>query len=402
MTTLIYDWMTGSRLMGEWIAASLRIGGRAPGFSALPFMRYSGAAGEVFERAFSSIGKRPAWGLDPVDHEGRACAVVPTVIDSQHFGNLVKFMVEDRPPQSRRVLLVAPMSGHYATLLREQVASLLPHADVWVTDWHNARDIPVSAGRFGLDEYVTRLEEWLEVIDDSSLHVVAVCQPVPLVVAAASRLKSKGKALFASVTLMGGPVDPEASPTQVTDFGSRVSMKHLEGLLHHVGHGFPGMGRLVYPGVTQLSSFISMNPDNHVKAFAKRIAAVAWDDNPDDGHDRFYDEYLAVMDLPAEFYMETVEVIFRNRALALGELSIKGELVDPSVLKDVPLAVIEGERDDICAPGQCSAIFSLVPQEAERLTIVTPDSGHYGIFAGRGWRTVGLPSLLKFWDGLGA
>lgn len=395
---MMYDLMTVSRLAGEYSGAVARIGSQLPYMKVFPHASYLEAFGSVVERSFSALGRRPEWDLMPVFVDGAACKVKPVVVNSASFGDLVHFSIDGRHIHRRSVFLVAPMSGHYATLLREQVATLLPHADVWVTDWHNARDVPLGAGKFALTEYVQQIQDWIEFLANDSLHIIAVCQPVPLVCVAVSRLVEAGGPV-GSLTLIGGPVDPGAAPTSVTDFGARVSMPHLSSSMIRVGSGFAGQGRLVYPGYSQLSSFVSMNVERHAQAFTGHIFSMARGEGGDDGHNRFYDEYLAVMDLPAEFYLETVSEIFQKRALAKGALVVDGRVADLSALHNVPIIVVEGARDDICAPGQCSAIFDLVPMGGRRLHILAPDSGHYGIFAGKGWRNQALPEMLDFWEG---
>jgi poly(3-hydroxybutyrate) depolymerase len=210
------------------------------------------------------------------------------------------------------------MSGHYATLLRSTVASLLPDAELWITDWHNARDIPVSAGKFDIEDYTQYLVDFMKHLGPDT-HVVAVCQPVPLaLVATAILAEDDPEAQPRTLTLIGGPVDPDAAPTEVTDFGRRVTMGQLEHLaIQRVGFKYRGVGRLVYPGLLQLAGFISMNLDRHAQAFADKITAGArGEDSERDKHNRFYDEYLSVMDMTAEFYLSTVERIFKNREIA--------------------------------------------------------------------------------------
>jgi poly(3-hydroxybutyrate) depolymerase len=300
------------------------------------------------------------------------------------------------------VLLIAPMSGHYATLLRSTVASLLPDCDVFVTDWHNARDIPVSAGKFDIEDYTLYLVEFLRALGPET-HVIAVCQPAPLALAATAYLAGEDpKAQPKTLTLIGGPVDPDAAATDVTDFGRRVTMGQLEQFaVQRVGFKYKGAGRMVYPGLLQLQSFISMNGERHAKAFTEQIMRVAQGEASDhDAHNRFYDEYLAVMDMPAEFYLSTVERIFKEREIAKNAFVVAGKAVDIGAITDVAVMTVEGANDDISAPGQCVAALAMLTGLAEdkKAQHLEPGAGHYGIFAGRSWRLNIRPLVLGFID----
>jgi len=300
------------------------------------------------------------------------------------------------------VLLVAPMSGHYATLLRSTVLSLLPDCDVFITDWHNARDIPVSAGKFDIEDYTLYLADFMRTLG-SDLHVIAVCQPVPLTLAATAYLAAEDpSAQPRSLTLIGGPVDPDAAATEVTDFGRRVTMGQLEHLaIQRVGFKSKGAGRLVYPGLLQLQSFITMNSERHSKAFSEQIMRVARGEASDhDAHNRFYDEYLAVMDMTAEFYLSTVERIFKNREIAKNEFVVAGRKVDFGAITDVAVKIVEGANDDISAPGQCLAALDLLTNlpDSKKAAHLEPGAGHYGIFAGKSWRMNIRPLVLSFID----
>jgi poly(3-hydroxybutyrate) depolymerase len=318
------------------------------------------------------------------------------------FGNLIHFFVRRRAPMKRKVLLIAPMSGHYATLVRSTVTSLLPDCDVYVTDWHNAREIPVSAGKFDVEDYTLYLTDFMRELGPDT-HVIAVCQPVPLALAATAYLAAEDPdAQPRSLTLIGGPVDPDAAATEVTDFGRRVTMGQLEQTaIQRVGYMYPGAGRLVYPGLLQLQSFISMNAERHGKAFQEQILRVARGQASDhDAHNRFYDEYLAVMDMPAEFYLSTVERIFKNREIAKNEFTIKGKKVDIGAITRVAVKTVEGTNDDISAPGQCIAALALCTglPDSKKASHLEPDAGHYGIFAGKSWRLNIRPLVLAFID----
>jgi poly(3-hydroxybutyrate) depolymerase len=318
------------------------------------------------------------------------------------FGNLVQFFVRRRPPMARKIMLVAPMSGHYATLLRSTVASLLPDADVYVTDWHNARDIPVSAGKFDVEDYTLYLVDFMRALGPDT-HIIAVCQPAPLTLAATAYLAGEDpEAQPRSLTLIGGPIDPDAAATDVTDFGRRVTMGQLEQtVIQRVGFKYKGAGRLVYPGLMQLQSFMSMNAERHSKAFAEQIMRVARGEASDhDAHNRFYDEYLAVMDMTAEFYLSTVERIFKNREIAQNAFTVAGKKVDIGAITQVAVKTVEGANDDISAPGQCVAALKLLTglPEEKKASHLEPGAGHYGIFAGKSWRLNIRPLVLNFID----
>jgi poly(3-hydroxybutyrate) depolymerase len=318
------------------------------------------------------------------------------------FGNLIQFSVRRRAPMKRRVMLVAPMSGHYATLLRSTVASLLPDCDVFITDWHNARDIPVSEGKFDVEDYTLYLVDFMRALGPDT-HVIAVCQPAPLTLAATAYLAGEDpSAQPRSLTLIGGPIDPDAAATEVTDFGRRVTMGQLEQTaIQRVGFKYKGAGRQVYPGLLQLQSFMSMNAERHSKAFSEQILRVARGEASDhDAHNRFYDEYLAVMDMTAEFYLSTVDRIFKKREIARNEFVVAGKKVDIGAITSVAVKTVEGSNDDISAPGQCVAALKLLTglPEAKKASHLEPGAGHYGIFAGKSWRLNIRPLVLNFID----
>ncbi|NKB29435.1 MAG: polyhydroxyalkanoate depolymerase [Rhodobacteraceae bacterium] len=400
-----YDLIETMRTTNKWLGATARALGSYPatGLVPNPMFNWIAAWGEVTERTFSRMVTRPDWGIDTISNEdGRDHMVTIDKVVEKPFGDLIRFSVAGRPDKKRRILLVAPMSGHYATLLRSTVRSLLPDAEVWVTDWHNARDIPVSTGKFDVEDYTLYLAEFMEHLGHDT-HVIAVCQPVPLALAATAYLADQNpKAQPKTLTLIGGPVDPDAAPTDVTDFGRRVTMGQLEHMvIQRVGLKYAGVGRMVYPGLLQLASFMSMNGERHGQAFQDQVMATARGEAGDhDKHNKFYDEYLAVMDMTAEFYLSTVERIFKAREVATNSFTIAGKPVDIAAIKDVAVNVIEGEEDDISAPGQCLAALDLLSglPEAKKASHLEPDAGHYGIFAGRSWRQNIRPLVLDFID----
>lgn len=400
-----YDIYETIRNTNQWLGASAQALASYPVTGLMPFPGFQmmAAWGEVTERAFSRMVCKPDWGIDTVvGEDGRDHVVSINAEVKRPFGDLIKFEVAGRAPKRRRILLVAPMSGHYATLMRSTVTSLLPEADVWITDWHNARDIPVSVGKFDIEDYTLYLMDFLRHLGPDT-HVIAVCQPVPLALAATAYLAElEPAAQPKTLTLIGGPVDPDAAPTDVTDFGRRVTMGQLEELaLQRVGFKYPGVGRMVYPGLAQLSSFVSMNAERHAKAFYDQIFRVAKGEASDhDKHNKFYDEYFAVMDMTAEFYLSTVERIFKEREIARNEFVVAGHKVDMGKITSVAVKVVEGEKDDISAPGQCLAALDLLTglPANRKAAYVQPGAGHYGIFAGRSWRQNIRPLVLDFID----
>lgn len=402
---MTYDLMETVRNTNQWLGATALSMASYPAFSMVPnpAFKWMSAWGEVTERTFQRMVAKPDWGIrtftceDGKDH----LVDVQTVVE-RPFGDLIHFKVNGRKEQPRRVLLVAPMSGHYATLLRSTVKSLLVNCEVYVTDWHNARDIPVSAGKFDIEDYTLYLVDFMRELGND-IHVIAVCQPAPLTLAATAYLAEQDpKAQPRSLTLIGGPIDPDATPTEVTDFGRRVTMGQLEEtMIQRVGFKYPGVGRMVYPGLLQLSSFMSMNSERHAKAFNDQINRVMRGEASDhDAHNRFYDEYLAVMDMTAEFYLSTVERIFKNGEIAKNEFTVEGHKVDMGKITDVAVKTVEGAKDDISAPGQCVAALDLCTglPDSKKASHLEPGAGHYGIFAGSSWRDNIRPLVIEFMD----
>ena len=403
---MTYDMMETMRNTNAWMGSTARAMASYPVFalSTNPLLQMTAAWGEVAERSFARMVVKPDWGIRSiVGPDGTDHLIDVNVVVEKPFGNLVHFFVRRRAPLARKVLLVAPMSGHYATLLRSTVASLLPDCEVYVTDWHNARDIPVSAGKFDVEDYTLYLAEFMRVMGPDT-HVIAVCQPVPLALAATAYLAAEDpSAQPRSLTLIGGPVDPDAAATDVTDFGRRVTMGQLEQTaIQRVGFKHKGAGRMVYPGLLQLQSFMSMNHERHSKAFSEQIMRVARGEASDhDAHNRFYDEYLAVMDMTAEFYLSTVERIFKGREIADNKFVVAGKHVDLGAITDVAVMTVEGANDDISAPGQCVAALGLLTglPDVKKTQHLEPGAGHYGIFAGKSWRLNIRPLVLSFIDG---
>ncbi len=400
-----YDLMETMRNTNQWLGATAQAIASYPAFSVIPnpALDWMAAWGEVTERSFARMVTKPDWNIPPA--VGSDGADHPVSIEKEivgAFGDLLHFVVQGRELPKRKILLVAPMSGHYATLLRSTVISLLPDADLYITDWHNAREIPVSAGKFDVEDYTLHLGEYMRHLGPD-VHVISVCQPAPLTLAATAYLAEEDpSAQPSSLTLIGGPIDPDASPTDVTDFGDRVNMGQLQEMsIQRVGFKYPGVGRKVYPGLLQLNSFISMNSETHAKAFRDQIMRVAQGEASDhDKHNKFYDEYLSVMDMPAEFYLSTVERIFKNNEIGTNSFTVGGKKVDIGKITTVAVKTVEGTKDDISAPGQCVAALALCTglPDSKKASHLEEGAGHYGIFAGKSWRNNIRPLVLEFID----
>lgn len=352
-----------------------------------PFLRNFTAGFEMLTRAKLSHA-RPGFGIGSVTVGNREVTVTEEATLVTPFGTLLHFK-KDTGIEQPRVLLVAPLSGHFATLLRATVKTLLRDHDVYITDWHNARDIPLSAGRFGMDEYIEHVIRFLEYLGGRT-HVVAVCQPcVQALAATAIMAEDNNPATPPSLTLMAGPIDGRINPTKVNELAMTRPIEWFrEHLISTVPFRHKGAGRKVYPGFMQLNAFMAMNMDRHVKAHSDLYKHLAEGDLVKAKVTKeFYDEYFAVLDLTAEFYLETVELVFQKFALANGELTYKGRKVDPSKIRKTTLFTVEGERDDICSVGQTSVAHDLTPRIApfRKRHHLQPGVGHYGVFAGKKW-----------------
>jgi polyhydroxyalkanoate depolymerase len=339
---------------------------------------------------------RPPFAVDNVQVGGRTVPVREQAICTTAFGTLVRFAKDLGTPQPR-VLLVAPLSGHFATLLRNTIEVMLPEHDVFVTDWHNARDVPLADGRFGLDEYIDHVIKFLEAMGPGA-HVVAVCQSCVQVLAAVAVLAEDASPVQpASMTLMAGPVDTRINPTKVNALATGKPIEWFRNnLIATVPRTYPGAGRRVYPGFVQLAAFMSMNIDRHVKAHLEmhRLLAEGERDKAD-VLKAFYDEYFAVLDLDADFYLETVQRVFQEHHLARGTLDWHGRRVNPAAIRRTALLTVEGERDDICSVGQtlaahdlCSALRPYMKRHHMQAGV-----GHYGVFSGRRWAAQISPIL---------
>ncbi|HCH70828.1 MAG TPA: polyhydroxyalkanoate depolymerase [Colwellia sp.] len=331
--------------------------------------------------------------------DGKSVAVTEEVIAVKPFCNLIHFR-QDTDVQQSKLFLVAPLSGHHATLLKATIERLVADHDVYITDWLDAKNVPLSEGTFGFDDYVSYLIDFMQEIGENT-HILAVCQPtVQALIATAVMAKAKDPCTPKSLTLMAGPIDTSINPNDLNRYASDKDLSWFENnVIMTVPNRYPGAGRQVYPGFIQLTSFISMNIESHIKKHNDYISHVYHGkEEKRASHRNFYDEYLAVLDLNADFYIETIDRVFLNQDLANGKMTYKGELVDLSVIKNTPLHTIEGKNDDICALGQTEAAQSLcsnIPKQ-DKLHEVFDGVGHYGTFSGSAFRGRIAPSVTKF------
>lgn len=353
---------------------------------------------DVFAHASASRGK-PSFGFVETTVNGRSIKVREEIVLRLPFGQLKRFVregVEGGP----KLMIVAPMSGHYATLLRGTVERMLPGHDVYITDWRDAKMVSTEAGRFDLDTYIDYLIEFLRHVGPGT-HVLAVCQPsVPAFAAAAVMSAGQDPSRPATLTMMGGPIDTREAPTQVNILATERPHAWFEqNVIAEVPLYYPGAGRKVYPGFLQLSGFMTMNLGNHLNSHWSMFKhLLAGDDESADQTKDFYDEYRSVCDMPAEFYLETINAVFQQHLLPKGELKHRGKLVDPAAITDIAILAIEGERDDISGIGQTKAALTIataLPDEKKRHHLAE-GVGHYGIFNGRRWREVIAP-VVEEW-----
>lgn len=392
-----------------WAGMALKAFGPFSGASA-PLNGFSGSINGISTTAIKNLTAayeliaraglthtRPPYGIETVTVGNEEVPVHEDAALVTPFGTLLRFRKEIDTPQPR-VLLVAPLSGHFATLLRNTVKTMLPEHDVYITDWHNARDVPLSAGRFGFEDYVDHLIKFLEKIGPGA-HMLAVCQPTVAALAATAVMAQTGNAAQPrSMTLMAGPIDCRVNPTKVNELATSKPISWFEqNLIATVPMRYPGAFRRVYPGFVQLAAFMSMNIERHVKAHKELYDNLVAGEIAKAAQTKaFYDEYFAVLDLTEEFYIETVKLVFQEYALANGTLKFRGETVDPKAIRRTALFTVEGEKDDICAVGQtlaaqelCSSIRPYMKRHH-----MQPGVGHYGVFSGKKWEGQIYP-LLK-------
>ena len=374
--------------------------------SSLPGAERLAAGNELVHRLGKDYQK-PPWNIHEVEIGGRKVPILEQEEVRKPFCRLVRFKrysddaatiarLKDNPV----VLVVAPLSGHHATLLRDTVRTLLRDHKVYVTDWIDARMIPVEEGSFGLDDYVAYIEDFIRHIGADNLNVMSVCQPTVPVMAAISLMAARGEKLPRSMVMMGGPIDARRSPTSVNNLATRKPMSWFENnVIHTVPQPYPGKGRHVYPGFLQHAGFIAMNPSNHFMSHWDFYSNLIKGDMLDaDSHRKFYDEYNAVLDMPAEYYLDTIKTVFQDFLLPLGKWKVNGELVKPGAIKGPALMTIEGELDDISGVGQTAAAHDLctgIPRSRQK-NLIVQGAGHYGIFSGRRWREIVYPQVREF------
>ncbi|MBI1391231.1 MAG: polyhydroxyalkanoate depolymerase [Alphaproteobacteria bacterium] len=369
--------------------------------------RTSAAALDVFENATRRYPK-PEWDLRETVVNGSTVPVLTELALSKPFGDLLRFRrnptalaaAKKSATPDPKVLIVAPLSGHYSTLLRGTVEAMLPGHDVYITDWRNARMVPLSEGRFDLNDYIDYLIEFLHAIGEPA-HAMAVCQPGPALLSATAVMAANDDYLRPlTITIMGSPIDARRSPTVPNVLAQERPFDWFErNMIYTVPAPYPGVMRRVYPGFVQLYSFLSMNQDRHTNAhYEYFLDLVKGDGDSADKHRAFYDEYLSVLDLTEEFYLQTIREVFQEHTLAEGKFMHRGVRVDPGAIRDVGLMTVEGENDDISGIGQTQAAHDLCVNldESMRIDHVQPGVGHYGVFNGSRWRTEIQPKIAGF------
>ena len=382
----------GATLLNQGLAESLKT----------PATRMLAAGWEVFSR-LRLTHHRPAFGIDSVQVGNRSVPVQEQAVHKRPFCTLQRFVRDDLgerdDPERPKVLIVAPLSGHFATLLADTARTMLADHDVYITDWHNAREVHLSEGRFGLDEYIEHVITFIERLGPGT-HLVAVCQPcVPTLAAVALMAQRNHPAQPRSMTLMAGPIDCRINPTKVNELATGKPIEWFEdNLISRVPWRYPGAMRRVYPGFLQLTAFMSMNLGRHQQAFVDLYRhLLGGEQAAADTTRRFYEEYFAVNDLPAEFYLETVAQVFQEYKLAKGELLVRGERIEPGAIRRTALFTVEGERDDICSIGQTVAAHDLCPgiRPYMKSHHVQLGVGHYGVFSGRRWQQQIYPRVRE-------
>ena len=371
-------------------------------FAHTPFAQRIAAGYDLMFRLGKDYEK-PSFGITSVEIDGQRVSVIEDIALEKPFCKLLHFRKEGRNSQSAdlpKVLLVAPLSGHHATLLRDTVKTLLPEHDVYITDWTDARMVAMDHGAFHLHDYVYYVQDFIRHLGPN-LNVISVCQPTVPVLAAISLMASnKEPNLPKTMVMMGGPIDPRKAPTQVNDLATNKPFSWFENnVIYSVPPNYPGYGRRVYPGFLQHAGFVAMNPKRHAQSHWEFYLHLREGDNESaEEHRKFYDEYNAVLDMPAEYYLETIKTVFQDHALPLGTWEVEGQLVRPQDIKDVALLTIEGELDDISGLGQTRAAHELcahIPKEMKQ-QFTAPKCGHSGIFSGRRWREVIAPKISEF------
>ncbi|WP_290869102.1 polyhydroxyalkanoate depolymerase [Aquabacterium sp.] len=398
-----------------------------------PFSEFASAASKLYSNPLSPMAQLPAaqrvsagfdlihrltkeyekpeFGINKVNVGGTEVVIQEQVVEAKAFCKLIRFKrftddakLLDKMRDQPSVLVVAPLSGHHSTLLRDTVRTLLQDHKVYITDWIDARMVPMEAGAFHLDDYVNYVQDFIRKVGPD-VHVISVCQPTVPVLAAVSLMASRGEATPRTMTMMGGPIDARKSPTAVNNLAMNKSFEWFENnVIYRVPHNYPGSSRRVYPGFLQHTGFVAMNPDRHATShYDYFLDLVRGDDDSAEAHREFYDEYNAVLDMPAEYYLDTIKTVFQDFALVNGTWMVRNpkgqeELVRPQDITTTALLTVEGELDDISGAGQTRAAHDLctgIPKERQKHYDVI-GAGHYGIFAGRRWREKAYPEIRAF------
>ena len=373
-------------------------------FAHTPFAQRIAAGYELMFRLGKEYEK-PAFGITHTEIDGVQTAIIEDVAVEKPFCKLLHFRKDKHNPTLKDlkqpvVLLVAPLSGHHATLLRDTVRALLPEHDVYITDWTDARMVPMDKGAFHLHDYIYYVQEFIRFLGEG-VNVISVCQPTVPVLAAISLMASANEQIMPkTMVMMGGPIDPGKSPTAVNDLATNKPFSWFENnVIYNVPPNYPGYGRRVYPGFLQHAGFVAMNPRRHAQSHWEFYLHLREGDNESaEEHRKFYDEYNAVLDMPAEYYLETIKTVFQDHALPEGTWDVEGKRVRPQDIKTVALFTIEGELDDISGSGQTRAaqdLCSAIPKDMKQ-HYTAPKCGHYGIFSGRRWREMIAPRITEF------
>jgi poly(3-hydroxybutyrate) depolymerase len=389
----------------QWADASSKLfSNPVSPFAHSPFSQRIAAGYELMYRLGKDYEK-PAFEIDSTTINGATVGINEQTVVTRPFCRLLHFKKDLSEAQITElnqpvVLLVAPLSGHHSTLLRDTVRALVAGHDVYITDWTDARMVPLSDGPFHLDDYIYYVQDFIRLLGPE-LHVISVCQPTVPVLAAISLMASANDPkLPKTMTMMGGPIDPRESPTAVNDLATEKPFSWFENtVIYAVPGNYPGYGRRVYPGFLQHAGFIAMNPRRHAQSHREFYQhLVRGDDEPAESHRQFYNEYNAVLDMPAEYYLDTIKTVFQEFRLPKGTWEVGGQLVRPQDIRTVALLTVEGELDDISGAGQTQAAHKLcsgIPADMHE-DFVAPQCGHYGIFSGRRWREVICPKISKF------
>jgi poly(3-hydroxybutyrate) depolymerase len=369
-----------------------------------PFSQRIAAGYELMYRLGKDYEK-PEFGLISTTVEGKTVQLEEVIAVNRPFCHLVNFKKDISAKEAAalkqpKVLIVAPLSGHHATLLRDTVRQLLPKHDVYITDWVDARMVPASDGPFHLHDYVYYVQDFIRHLG-AGCHVISVCQPtVPTLAAVSLMATAKDPAMPKTMVMMGGPIDPRKSPTQVNDLATKKPYSWFENtVIYSVPPTYPGYGRKVYPGFLQHAGFVAMNPRRHAQSHWDFYMHLRMGETASaEDHRKFYDEYNAVLDMPAEYYLETIKTIFQEFRLPMGTWEVEGKLVRPQDIKDVALYTIEGELDDISGSGQTEAAHDLCSSipKSKKHHLTVSKAGHYGIFTGRRWREIVCPKITEF------